>query len=33
VIGMLALDAARRRDWSTLRPADAPWPALQDRRA
>ena len=32
VIGTLALDAARRRDWSTLRPADAPWPALEDRR-
>jgi 8-oxo-dGDP phosphatase len=32
VIGVLALDAARRRDWSTLRPADAPWPAFGDRR-
>lgn len=25
VIGTLALDAARRAGWSTLRPADAPW--------
>ncbi|MCS5498875.1 NUDIX hydrolase [Cnuibacter physcomitrellae] len=32
VVGVLALDAARRRDWSTLRPADAPWPAFEDRR-
>ena len=23
--GMFALDAARRADWATLRPADAPW--------
>lgn len=27
VIGLLAADAARRRDWSTLRAADCPWPA------
>ncbi len=26
VIGVLAVDAARARDWSTLRPADTPWP-------
>jgi len=25
-IGVLAAHAARARDWSTLRPADAPWP-------
>jgi len=25
VAGALALDAARRADWTTLRPADAPW--------
>ncbi len=26
VIGILAAHAARARDWSTLRPQDAPWP-------
>lgn len=26
VVGVLALSAARERDWATLRPADAPWP-------
>lgn len=26
VVGVLALSAARERNWSTLRPADAPWP-------
>lgn len=26
VVGILALAAARARDWRTLRPADAPWP-------
>ncbi len=26
VIGVLAIEATRARGWSTLRPADAPWP-------
>ena len=26
VVGVLAASAARRRDWATLRPHDAPWP-------
>lgn len=26
VVGVLALAAARERDWATLRPADVPWP-------
>jgi 8-oxo-dGTP pyrophosphatase MutT (NUDIX family) len=26
VVGMLALNAARQRNWTTLRPADEPWP-------
>ena len=29
VTGVLAADASRRRGWSTLRPADAPWPARE----
>ncbi|MBN2177189.1 MAG: NUDIX hydrolase [Demequinaceae bacterium] len=28
VMGFLAVDAARRSGWSTLRPADAPWSGL-----
>ncbi len=26
VAGILSADVARRRDWATVRPADAPWP-------
>jgi ADP-ribose pyrophosphatase len=26
VVGVLAAHAARARGWTTLRPADAPWP-------
>lgn len=29
VSGVLAAEAARARGWSTLRPADAPWPARE----
>ncbi len=29
VSGVLAADAARRRDWAPLRPAHAPWPARE----
>ena len=31
VSGLLAAAYARDREWSTLRPADAPWPARPDR--
>lgn len=33
VVGVLAAQASRARDWSTLRPADAPWPIHPARRA
>ncbi len=33
VSGVLAAEAARARGWSTLRPADAPWPAREHLRA
>lgn len=32
VIGVLAAHAGRERGWSTLRPADAPWPSRPSRR-
>ncbi len=32
VSGVLAAEAARVRGWSTLRPADAPWPAREHLR-
>ena len=31
VAGVLAADAARRTDWSQLRPVSAPWPGRPDR--
>ncbi|MEJ5946503.1 NUDIX hydrolase [Pseudokineococcus basanitobsidens] len=33
VVALLAASAARARGWATLRPADAPWPAFDQRRA
>ena len=30
VVGILAVQAARAADWSTLRPVDAPWPERRD---
>lgn len=32
-LGLLAADASRARNWSSLRPADAPWPARQAQLA
>jgi len=32
VVAILAADAARRAGWTTLRPADAPWPVHPTRR-
>jgi ADP-ribose pyrophosphatase len=33
VLGVLAAAAARDRGWSTLRPADSPWPERSPTRA
>jgi hypothetical protein len=32
VAGILALDAARRAGWATLRPPDAPWTRASEPR-